>query len=299
MVKLASVQATCAPNTKPLSKEEALEALRSRGSAITTLQSSIILLLGPPKHGKTFCAASISEQYPESLPADELHFLSDTYWLLFDNAGLDGFAEQGLEVPHSDLSRRPKDLLDFKKALRDAIAEIKDYVAAGVVKNIVVDTISSFDEIIMAYLEKKYAGGNDKPWGELRQIHSDFLQELRSIGVRIIVIGHVKEYVDWVQKGEEMKADAKRHAASLPGASDVVLSVTGAAARMYRAQASIIASVVKTKPAKKDAIYNLYLDSNKGVEGGSRFTKGLDAKQPAHLGKLLQTIKKNQPKEKQ
>src|SRR5512140_2250656 len=73
-------------------------------SADETLVNPVIVIHGPYGAGKTTCAASASEFFPDELTTKrvgakgKLVELEDMVWLAFDNGALDGFRERGLRV---------------------------------------------------------------------------------------------------------------------------------------------------------------------------------------------------------
>ncbi len=279
---------------------EALKARMMKGMSHTkTLTNSMIALVGPVKQGKSVCAATISEKFPTELRTGKLTVLDDTYWLGFDRAATDGFAELGFTVPGADLSVMPKDIYAFKQNIAAAIKECKQYVDAGIVKNVVVDTVSTFDFIIMKYLSDMYEGESNRMpmWGELKSSHLNLWHQISGLDARLVCIFHPKARTELVSANtsiaDKEKAAAKRMAESVDDAP-LELAVTGSAKTLWMAQASMQLPVVAERKGKKPPEYYLHLGSAKGIQGVSRFG-GIESKQPAHLGKLLEAIKANQP----
>lgn len=282
---------------------EALKAkLRGTLSHNNTLKNSMIALVGPVKQGKSVCAASISKHFPAELGTGELKVLEDTYWLGFDRAATDGFAELGFTVPGADLSVMPKDIYAFKANIAAAIKECKAYIEAGLVKNVVVDTVSSFDYIIMKYLADDYEGEKNKMsmWGDLKSSHLNLWHQISGLDARLVCIFHPKARTELISANssfeDKEKAAAKKLSESLPDEAPLELDITGSSKKLWQAQASMILPVIREKKGKKPAEYYLHLSSAKGIQGCSRFNGGLESKQPANLGKLLEAIKANQPK---
>jgi len=280
---------------------EALKAKMMQGMSHTkTLTNSMIALVGPVKQGKSVCAATISEKFPETLRTGKLTVLDDTYWLGFDRAATDGFAELGFTVPGADLSVMPKDIYTFKQNIAAAVKECKQYIDAGIVKNVVVDTVSTFDFIIMKYLSDMYEGDSNKMpmWGDLKSSHLNLWHQISGLDARLVCLFHPKARVELVSANtsiaDKKKAEAKKLAESIDIEEPLELAVTGSAKTLWTAQASMILPVVSERKGKRDPEYYLHLGSAKGIQGVSRFG-GIESKQPAHLGKLLEAIKANQP----
>ncbi len=276
------------------------ERMSKQMSHTETLKKSVIGLVGPVKQGKSVCAASISEFFPEELATGApLVSLEDTYWLGFDRAATDGFAELGFTVPQVDLSFGGKDIYEYKQNIARAIKEVKQYVDAGIVKNVIVDTVSSFDFVIMKHLMDQYEGQTNliPMWTELKSSHLNLWHQISSLDARIVCIFHTKARMELVGKkpGEAEAAEAKKLADSIDPNAPLEIAVTGQAKKLWMGQTSLLCPVVRERKGKRPYEYYLHLDSAKGIQGASRFNVGLDSKQPAHLGKLIKAIQANQP----
>lgn len=287
----------------PMTKEEALEMMKQSLSHQTNLDMSIIVLIGAWKNGKTVCAASISDKFPDPFPnTEELTVLDDTWFFCVDPGALDGFAEMGITVPHSDVSVPKKTLREYEEDFDEKIEKVRPLVEAGVIKNVVLDSASFYDHNINAFLTKKYKNDKGGMWGEFRQLHTDRMHKLRSLGCRLVVCVHPTENVIWGKDGSEVQQKSKKRqmVSMLPGQADFKLDITGKSAGLYKGGGSWILPVIKEtkKQPGKDPVdeYYIYLGGAKGIEGGVRLGKFLEKKQPANLGKLLKKLKECQPK---
>ncbi len=285
----------------PMSQEEALEFIRSRMTHKTNFENSIIVLVGAWKNGKSICALSISDQFPDTLPTEKLTVIEDTWVFSVDPGGHDGFRELGLTVPYSDLTVPPKELREYEDKFDTEIEKVRQLVALGIIKNVVFDSVSYYDDNIMSYLSRKYANSKEKPWGELRQIHTERFHKLRSLGCRMIVCVHPAENIIWGSEGSEVEQKSKKRQmiSMLPGSADFKLAITGRSAGLYKGGASLILPVVKEtvkkpKEPPQDNYY-IHLGPAKGIEGGIRLGRFLEPKQPANLKQLFQKIRESQP----
>jgi hypothetical protein len=282
---------------------DALKAsLKGLASHKETLKNSVFVLVGPVKQGKSVCAATISEHFPEELGGDKMTFLEDTLWLGFDRGATDGFAELGLSVPLIDLSVGAEDIYSFQKQLNDALKKARELVKAGIIKNIVVDSVSQFDTMMTYHLFNKHENNDNKMeiWGDVASMHGHLYRGVVNTGARVVAVFHPKAPVDLTPKtatfDDRQKAAAKKVATSLPDDAPLTLAVTGKGGEAWKANGSMILPVVRERKGKKDPTYFLHTQSTQYIQGCSRFLRGLEPKMPAHLGKLIEAIKANQPK---
>jgi hypothetical protein len=276
MVKLASTVGESIKATNPVDTFTSV-----RDSKDTVLERFRLVLVGPPKEGKTFCAATASEHYPESLPAKEMTNLADMFWCQLDNGGLDGFAEQNLSAPHMDLSNVPAPyLIQALQKFQEIAAE---RVAAGVTKTVVYDSLTALDKLLLAHLMKDY-----EKWGLYQAIlakHLQVFQQAKSLQCNVIFVCHGKA----VTLPDTPEAQVKQVASGVtPGTIEMDLS--GQVSNFYRQSMSLILPVAE----KAAGEYVICPKGFKGFAGYSRFAN-LAREEPAHLGKLFAKIRANQP----
>jgi hypothetical protein len=261
------------------------EAIRVRDSKDTLLERFRLVLIGPPKEGKSVCAATASELFPATFPAPEMVDLRDMFWCLLDNGGLDGFAELNLSVPHMDLSN--VNAAYIQQALTAFFEEAQKRVAAGVTKTVVLDSLTALDKLLLARLMKDY-----EKWGLYQAIlaaHLQVFHQAKTLACNVISICHGK----MVNMPEDAAAAIKQTAAGItPGT--IELDLSGQVANFYRQSMSLIIPIA-SKGSAGEEVYNLYPRGVKGFTGYSRFAK-LEKEEPAHLGKLFAKIRGNQPK---
>lgn len=249
------------------------------------------LIYGPPKVGKTFLAATLSEHWPKTLPATKWVTLEDTLWLSFDAEATVGFLEQRIEVPQIDLNSLLKldGSADISGTLRQILTAVEERVMAGETSLVVVDTISKLDKIL------SYLWGNLTPprtktgavdgygvWRMTLASHTLFHNIVNALDCDVVFLAHSK------MAGEATQAKSK--AAALPGFSDVVVdSGYQDVGNIYRRDTSIIGHMhLDTKKNERE----LLLVPSKGFEGGNRFQRILDGWTEPHLGKVFSKIEK-------
>jgi hypothetical protein len=248
-----------------------------------TAKNIRILLLGPPKHGKTVLGATLSDLCPPEIPAQSLTNLSDLLIAQFDAGGCDSLKAVNLSAPMVDMSRHTTE-----KALVDGYNQFaalaKQRVEAGTTTKIVVDGVSTFDKML-----KTAIGGRLQKWDLYDAMlghHMKFFQRLQELPVDLVFICHAKGL------SSDLDADqaTKKTATSLPGGATIAADITGAAQPFYIGQCSLILPVVAARAGKNTKTeYAVYPNGTQGFQSGTRFN--LADKEPAHLGRLLKKIR--------
>lgn len=243
-------------------------------------QKQKILLIGPPKHGKTSCAFTLSRFAPDNWPAATMTNLSDGFATFWDPNGYDTVLSLNVDIPMHDLSEI-QTFNEVKQAHRESVRVLRERVASGETTFGVVDSISEYANRMVRGLTGLH-GDTDKIWVPLQNEMDSFFSDYLSVPIDIVFICHVKD------KGEDKKG--KRWAAQLPGGAQIEVDLMGAAAGMARRRTSMILPVVKTQAGKNvPPEYAIYPNGFAGVEGGTRYN--LADKEPAHLGRLLAKIR--------
>ena len=262
------------------------ELMKVRDSKDTLLERFRLTLVGPPKEGKTHCALTASEFFPEesAFPLTEMVDLQDMFWCLLDNGGFDGLAERRLSVPHIDLSNVPPELIIV--AIRKFTDTARERILAGVTKTVVYDSLTALDKLLLTRLMKDY-----EKWGLYNALLAEHLKiftAAKSLACNVILICHGK----YVTPAEDAAGQGRQMAAGVtPGTIEMNLS--GQIADFYRQSMSLIMPV-SDKGRGADRSFWIHPHGAKGFAGYTRFA-GLEKEEPAHLGKLFAKIRGNQP----
>lgn len=263
-----------------------------QASSELTLKNWRMLLYGPPKHGKTFCALTASEKFPDVEDLSEYDGppleLDDLLFLLSDEGGLDGLAEYNITVPVIDVSREGGGLI-VNSLIPKIHKEIEERVKKGVTKTVIVDAISTFDRIFKAYQADQFPDPRHQAqmYGAILGNHMKLFGSLKRLDCNVLIVAHAKFLIDL---GDANQA-AKKSATSMPGQSDVVPDITGAAGRYYPAAVSFQVPLLSRKMPGGKVKRTLYPLGLGRYEAGTRFTRHLDKEEPAHIQKLLRKIR--------
>jgi len=244
-----------------------------------------ILVYGPPKTGKSFLGLTASEDFPTTLPADNLVDLNDLLFIDFED-GLVGLKEQNLSVPSIDLSKVDgKGLID---ALTEVPKQLTPMIKDGVIKTVVIDTVSTLDTMLLAHYRGLYSDPRHQGimYNEILRSHLKFFNSLRILPCNILVLAHAKFKIDIAGDG---KMEKKDRAETMPGMSEAVPEITGRGGNFYRKSVSIQMPML-TRKIGGNTIRTLYPFGYAGFEAGCRFA-ALDDKEDANLGKLIRKIK--------
>jgi len=152
------------------------------------------IVQAPPKHGKTVFAATWSPNCPKELPSKVETNLSEMLWLLTDRDGLNSLTQVGLSVPFIDFTAC-NSWPSFRAQFDKALPIIKERVASGQTKCIVLDSISAIDSLVISYV--KMSGAYDSNpmgyWDDIKGKVCYVLLELKPILAELIIIAHLKE----------------------------------------------------------------------------------------------------------
>jgi hypothetical protein len=239
-----------------------------------TAQYLRALVLGPPGVGKTFACATISEHFKNGGE------LKDLLWFLFDDGGLDGFAEYGISVPVFDFTKLSGPQLT--KGIREAVKEAKDRVANGVTKTIVADSLTVFDKALLSHLMTLH-----EKWGlynALLKEHSLFFHNIKKLPCHVLFTCHEK-YLNPTDDDAQTK---KAQADGLRMGSKT-MDITGQGARFYRANCSLILPMKETRASS--GVERVFLPRSNTTESKSRFAC-LGEREPADFSLLLAKIQK-------
>lgn len=253
-------------------------------SNAVTLEYIRAVIYGPPGGGKTFSNVSLSAH----CPADFTHLpvkvkrdvevsLDDMLWLGWDSGALDGFNEQRLKVPLLNLAQAGDDVLN---ACKDAHSTASKRIAEGKTKIVVVDTLSSLDDMLTVYWRNK---GFEKwdLYANIKISHYRFAMAMKSLKAHVLFLCHAKAFMEAQDKAQKDKQTAA-------GLASIGPQITGDALNHYRKDATFIFPLLRTKEGGIDGRYFL-TNPKYGFEAKSRFQ--LDDVVPADWRKIVPSLK--------
>lgn len=249
------------------------------------------LLYGPPGSGKTVCAASISEFFPDELPAAQPTLVRDVYYLQFDPDGMQSLLSLRLDAPGRDLSAcTTKETLG--RGLIEAVMEIKEGIKEGIIKAVVVDTLTAFDSVLLSIGKKDFPSTADQArmYGWILQEQMQFGTLLKQLPIHLITTCHSKFVFN--PSKDDTGFEMRKRAFSLPGQSDIVPELTGRGANYWKGVASNVWPLISYRQKGQKPRFTVLPYGGKGFEGKSRLG-GLDEEEPANLRKALIKAAKN------
>lgn len=243
------------------------------------------MLIGPAKSGKTTCAATISEYFPEKVPAAKKTYLKDMVWCQFDTNGVETLRQLGT-IPYIYDFSSEINYGKLKLGIKTMCEDLKKAVAEGV-KYLVIDTITALDAVLLNHMRIQYPDPKFTGvlYNQLLGTHMDFALQLKQLPLTIIVIAHTK--VNGMgSMSDDKELNMRKRASGLPGQSDIVAEISGKAANFYKGSSDLICPVLQIQDKYWLLPYGGY-----GFEGGGRFPPNvLEEKEPANLRKLLDKI---------
>lgn len=251
-----------------------------------------ILVQGPTKVGKTFLAATISEYYPEELPAKDWVDLKDLVWISWDAGATDGFRDEKLRVDVIN----PTDMIAEFGAPRTILLLpqiVRKYVQEGGKKWVVVDTVSMLDVYLLGHFTDNPIRNNkgevdtQAKFGAVLANHQAFYRGIRTTGASAIWLTHSKVTGDTSRNERLALTEMTQHA----DPSDIIPDITGKGAKVYTGNSSeqfvLLAKKIPGKKGGESLKRVLYPFGNGQFQGGTRFGRTRNFEEEPHLGKLL------------
>lgn len=247
------------------------------------------MIHGPPKHGKTFCAATISDQYSTGV-------ISDTVWLTCDAGATVGFRSAGLELKYEvSLTQMLVDLT-VAKYLPELKTMLNALIKNGV-RHCVIDTVSVFDSDLNAYWTQRCnvsasTGPTDNTvYRNILVSHRELNSTMRQLPFRTVTwLSHSK----WLGEGMKPELEAKRRRATLaPGVIEVMPGITGAARdNVYIANTDHVFALLATEsPQQKGAkLRKLHTRPYQGFMAGGRHEDILDPIESPNMADIVRKI---------
>lgn len=274
------------------------------------------LILSPPKHGKTLCAATYSKFFKgfHNHPGTQFDAscgrcqapgwieMNDLLWIAFDPNAIVGLAEQGYDVPVIDLSDKTGQALlpaleDLEKEIKTKIAE-HEKLYGEKLRAVVVDTISFLDKNLNEWFGRFFSDPRDK-YSAIGERHTRVANCFKSLpwDVALFVLCHAKS--DQPLKAGDAVAAAKEKSTGLPGSGGISSAITGQTKGTYEALVDGILPLCCLEEAGKDASGKqiavqrrvLYPRGGNGFEGAIRYMRFLGKEEPADIGAMLAKIR--------
>lgn len=270
---------------------------------------------GPPKHGKSFFAATASSYYPDGLKMEECRSivsigeerwrklkpvkLEDVLWLTYDLGALDGFPQFKIDVPAIDVRALVK-RFGAPGAVRKVNEVVRKFIEANPsIEWIIEDTTSKKDRLLLDYFaahpvmsrdgvtEDKYA-----KWGSMKEAHISSHNALQATGCKIHYLCHSKAAPDSQQATpHQKKVDATME---MPSNDDgIEPEISGQGYKAYIGDASVIGVLLATEVPNKKGKYDrgFYPFGGKNFVGGTRLQTLLQVKQPPDMQLVLRALR--------
>lgn len=274
----------------------------------------VLVIYGPSGVGKTWCAATISKQWPDSLPAKTPAKLTDVLTIGFDENPFVGFHEAGIEIPHT---------IDYWKLVRAGkVKNISEFVSMlpGIVKKAIEDnpeiTAITLDSVSQMLFELKNFHQNETDFGAngwkvydiLANKSQKLIGDLRKLPVHKVLLFHSKAMVNAAaitvaskgdrakdvdkMQSEAFKAKLEVMGIDAAGENNVALDISAesiALLNYFTYNADVKGKLVKktkTLPGKTEVTRVLELDSLEDSTK-SRHQFALGKTEDANLRKIL------------
>ena len=278
----------------PTAPKSKLVLLKKASSIVLT--SSVVIIHGPPKVGKTWLAATASVHWPREIPAKKKTVLSDLVHIQIDAGATDGFPSNNIELDVLDMRSAIEATGRPVNAASETLKVLQDYLRSNKqVTTVIVDTISVYDKFLTEWWGRNAPTTKDglvdkfAMYAAIADSHKRFHLGLTTMGKQIIYCCHSKALIEPSGKDAQVRdAKLKREAASAVAAS-IVPDITGAALNLYRADASLqlVVGVRRGAGKKADRTRVVYPFGHDEFEGGSRFESALDFEEEPNLKAIL------------
>lgn len=253
-------------------------------SSMKLKNNDFIVLHSVPGQGKTVTACSLSEFFPATLPAEKPVELSDVVLLEYDLGGTESLRALNLDVPTYDLAREYGNIRELEKLERDVFKEVKERIADGVTKTVIIDTVSARDGMLYQFYNTG-TGLEIRQYGSILGANTAFAWNVKALPCFKVACFHSKVLSTL---GDESDKAKKRQGLGVSNNVDVLLDITGQGGSVYRRDSNGIFCVVKKNGGTgKPDQYNIRTAGVDTIELKCRYGK-LNSVEPANLRKLLQ-----------
>jgi hypothetical protein len=272
------------------------------------LNKIAINIVGSPKSGKTWLAASMSEFYGKPGTKENPTELSDMLWVPFDSDATVGLESVGYSIPRIQFEDKKETIevwhLDTDMLIKslDLIADqVKARVEQGGLKAIVFDTVTNWVTSMEGHYSKQLEDKPDKNrsiYNSILAVGKRFYNQVQSLPCHKIWCMHLKELAAMDAKVEE-KIRRQAKTTGMPGDWSAIMDVAGQLKKVFRADTSLqlpIVSIPVGKPGapRYEVRRNVYPHGCiewGGIEGTNRFQHLLNYKEPADLRHIMKKIK--------
>ncbi len=252
-----------------------------------------IMLMGPPKSGKTVLAATMSDFCPAELPnKGPIIDLKDLLFAQMDVNGMESLRAMGLSAPFVDMSKC-NTMKEFREHHKEFMQIARDRVSKGITKTVVFDPLSTLDAILVGEAHKLFpdAKNSGTKWSDVQQKHMDFAKDiLRELDCNVVVTCHSKSNMNLIGDETAAAADSKK-AGMMPGQATIVPAISRGAVKFYLAQTGALWALVCEKDKKGTETRYILPNGGDGYEGGSRY-RGLAEREPANLKLVFEKLSK-------
>jgi hypothetical protein len=265
------------------------------------LRRFIVCIHGAMASGKTFLAASADPSFPSKLPAAKMVSLDKTLWIAADQDATAGFAHNKLRVRSISIPNlmgieklwraagfsRPPSVMEASKYALDTAQEL---ALDGIIENVVVDTVTTWDLHLISYHEVKYAAHPNQyeAFKHNRAAHALIHTKLVASGANIIYLFHTRAV------GDDTKNEKSKNVSVLvAGGAKFVPDVTGQAPKFYKHDATLQLVMKATRAPGKKTLSRKVLTSvnDEGMECKNRFEGVLDHEEEPNLRRIFGKIR--------
>lgn len=264
------------------------------------------LLLGPKGCGKTGTAATVSRLLPDDFPNHKGQVvLEDLIWMNIDEEGVVALQSLGVSCPNiirldkivtaSSFASKGLDINALLSGLHEAFEWAHQKVDGDERMNVIVDPISTLDDLSMGYFTSKHI--DDRAYTDFnknKEFHFKVAQMLRKLPCGYTLTSHTKAPAPIDNKDTLKYKEAKAASEGMGGRqTPAKVDITGQSVEFYVRPCSIVAPVVvQEKRVNGKAVRERVLmpSGNDFMPGSNRYERFLDAEEPANLNKLYQKI---------
>lgn len=244
-------------------------------------------LYGPPGHGKTVAAASAARNFPQTIPnKGPIVKLEGILFLQADRGGTDSLRSLGLAADVINISK-----YTTVHSIRQIINAAAEYVKTNGIETLIIDTLSSLDNALLADLTPKFDSG--KKFGLYQTLlaeHLDTLRTLRSLPCNVVFLCHSKAKATFKEGEFAEAAQVKELATETPGEFSVRMDLNGKMHEHIMAQCSIVIPTIAEKIGNREPDYCLYPNGYSGFQAKTRY-KCFANKEKPNLYEMFQRVK--------
>lgn len=275
-------------------------------TSVNSLVNMVINMHGVPGGGKTFAALSASKFWPKTLQRQKKKLvLEDTLVVGWDPAATIGLLQYNMRVRYdinmvNVLNKHEGDVLNATSAMADEVDRLVN--ADPGLSLLIHDTVTTFNTKMGVYWlsddhcpisQRTGKQDTQAAYGKILRGNLEYADGMTNLpdGVTSIFLFHQEVIGESKNETQKLKQDQARMSQN---SVNVIPSVIGKGLGPYTANASMELVCAKSPvPGKKGQFqYWIYPDEVRSQRTKNRFASILTEKQPAHLGKLLDKVRK-------